>query len=276
MTSLEYLKLSKTTILRIQSKIWKWYEVHKRDHLPWRLTNDPYAILVSEIMLQQTQVDRVIPKFIAFLRAFPTPQLLAEASTKEVLILWSGLGYNNRAIRLQKTVAEIIHDYQGNVPNSYDDLLLLPGIGDYAARAILAFAFNQDVAVVDTNIRRILIKECKLDEACSPQELLDIAVQLVPKGKSCEWHSALMDYGALYLTAVSSGIAPLSKQSTFKDSNRYFRGKIVKYLLQKNEASSFEIAQYLQKDIVFTTTILKSLEKDEMIVKRGTKFQLPH
>jgi len=97
------MKLSPTTIRRVRAKIWQWYADNKRAHLPWRLTSDPYAILVSEIMLQQTQVDRVIPKYKAFLNAFPNPEALATASLQQVLILWSGLGYNNRAIRLQKT-----------------------------------------------------------------------------------------------------------------------------------------------------------------------------
>jgi len=154
-------------------------------------------------------------------------------------------------------------------------LCSLPGVGDYTARAVLAFAFNKDIAVVDTNIRRILIKECKLDETSTPKELLEVAEQLVPKGKSREWYSALMDYGALYLTAGLSGIAPITKQSTFKDSTRYYRGKILALLLAENKYSISSLAAFFKKDEVFIEAIVVSMQKDgfvKVIIKERGLF----
>ena len=157
-----------------QQKILSWYEKNKRD-LPWRKTTDPYAIMVSEIMLQQTQVDRVIPKYQAFLKAFPTIKDLAEAPTSQVLELWSGLGYNSRAIRLQEAAKIICKQYRGQVPKSRDALMDLPGIGPYTSNAILSFAHNLPFPCMDTNIRRIILHELQLPEKTAPEKLYVLA-----------------------------------------------------------------------------------------------------
>jgi len=133
-----------------------WYSRYGRHTLPWRHTRDPYAILVSEVMLQQTQVERVLPKYQAFLARFPTLAALAEAPTSEVIKAWAGLGYNMRAVRLQQIAQEAIARYAGALPNTLDGLLSLKGVGRYTAGAIACFAFDQPVATVDTNIRRVL------------------------------------------------------------------------------------------------------------------------
>jgi A/G-specific adenine glycosylase len=132
-----------------------WYRVELRN-LPWRSTGDPYAILVSEIMLQQTQVDRVLPKYAQFLAAFPTLSDLAAASTAEVISVWAPLGYNMRAVRLQSIARQVIAEYDGHIPDTIDDLLKLKGIGRYTAGAIACFAYHKQVATVDTNIYRVL------------------------------------------------------------------------------------------------------------------------
>lgn len=223
----------------MQEKILEWYSKNKRD-LPWRRTKDPYAILVSEVMLQQTQVDRVISKYLAWMEAFPTLNALATADKRKVLLLWSGLGYNNRALRLQK-LAQTLKD--GELPKTEEELLKLPGIGPYTARAILAFAFNKEVAVIDTNIRRVLIHELGLSEDISLKELEKIALDLVPKGKSCIWHNALMDYGAMEKTARKTGVKSLSKQSKFEGSERQVRGRILKKLLSEKKVSIEELRE---------------------------------
>ncbi len=268
-------QISPTRIKAIQTKIWQWYKHHKRSLLPWRLTKDPWAILVSEIMLQQTQVDRVIPKYTTFLQTFPSVYALADASPAEVLRLWSGLGYNSRALRLQSCAKILISDFASEVPTTYEALRKLPGIGDYTARAVLAFAFNKPVAVVDTNIRRIIIAETGIPESSTPEELLCVTEQLLPKGKACEWYSALMDYGALHFTARKSGIAPVSKQSSFKGSTRFYRGKIIKLLLEHQSLSSKQLSEKLAISSTTLKPILTDLESGRLICMKKGKVTLP-
>src|SRR5258708_6889255 len=133
-----------------------WYDAEKRD-LPWRMTNDAYAILVSEIMLQQTQVDRVLPKYKQFLAVFPTLVDLAAAPTADVISTWVPLGYNMRAVRLQAIARQVIAEYEGRIPDNIEELLTLKGIGRYTAGAIACFAYHKQVATVDTNIRHMFM-----------------------------------------------------------------------------------------------------------------------
>ena len=199
---------------------------------------------------------------------------LANSSQRDVLMLWSGLGYNNRALRLRKAAQAIVEQFKGEVPNKYEDLLALPGIGDYTARAILAFAFNQDIVTVDTNIRRILIHECNLSEATSPEDLLAIAQKLLPKGKSREWHSALMDYGAMYLTSRKTRIAPISRQGKFLHSTRWYRGRIVKLLLKKDKVTLQELCSLLEKNKVFLREVLDNMKRDNLLTINKRKSKL--
>ena len=180
-----------------------WFRSHGRD-LPWRGTRDPYRILVSEMMLQQTQVDRVLPRFAAFLAEFPTIEVLAAASTAAVLRSWSGLGYNRRALNLQRTAQAIVHDCHGVWPRDPAVLQRLPGIGPYTAGAIACFAFEQDVAFLDTNMRRVLQRWY---DGLAAEDLQAERVQqqraqaLVPHTEGWWWNQALMELGALICTA---------------------------------------------------------------------------
>src|SRR5207244_1093643 len=142
-------------VVRVHSSLLQWYAVERRD-LPWRSTDDPYAILVSEIMLQQTQVERVLPKYQQFLAAFPTLADLAAAPTADVISIWVPLGYNTRAVRLQSIARQVMAEYGGRIPNTIEELLKLKGVGRYTAGAIACFAYKQQVATVDTNIYRVL------------------------------------------------------------------------------------------------------------------------
>src|SRR3989344_5568291 len=138
----------------VQREVLHWYSHHKRD-LPWRNTKDPYHIVVSELMLQQTQVDRVIPKYHAFLKKFPTIRDLARASAATVIDEWAGLGYNRRALYLHQFAQAVVRDFGGKVPEDREQLMSLPGIGPYTSQAIRCFGFGKDVPVVDINIKRI-------------------------------------------------------------------------------------------------------------------------
>lgn len=178
-----------------------WYEREGRAHLPWRHTRDPYAILVSEIMLQQTQVERVIPKYQAFMERFPSLAALAAAPTAEVIRAWAGLGYNTRAVRLQEVARQAIRDYGGSLPNSVEGLLVLRGVGRYTAGAVACFAFGLSVATVDTNIRRTLWRMFRGVEpaewpSSANRDALSMAEWALPDGRAYEWQQALMDLGA--------------------------------------------------------------------------------
>ncbi len=170
-----------------------WGGPQLRD-LPWRAERDPWRILVAEVMLQQTQAERVIPKWEAFLDAYPDPTTCASASLADVLRLWQGLGYPRRARNLHQTAGLVVEHHGGELPDDLDTLLALPGVGAYTARAVLAFAFERDVAVVDTNIARVLARAT--GERLTPKRAQTIADDTVPHGHGWIWNQVIMDLGA--------------------------------------------------------------------------------
>ena len=166
----------------------------RRAELPWRSTRDPWAVLVSELMLQQTQVARVVPRWHRFLDRFPTVGACAAASAGEIVDEWAGLGYNRRAVNLHRAAVAIVECHGGQVPDALDDLVALPGIGAYTARAVLAFAFERNVAVVDTNVGRVLAR--RIGEPLSPRAAQSLADSLVPDGAGWSWNQVMLDLGA--------------------------------------------------------------------------------
>lgn len=221
----------------------QWSERTRRD-LPWRLTRDPWAILVSELMLQQTQVARVVPKFVAFMDRFPTAAACASRPVADVIESWAGLGYNRRAVNLHRTAVIVVTEHEGTLPASLEGLLVLPGVGPYTARAVLVFAHELDVGVVDTNIRRILARWN--NGSLSATEAQALADASVPAGQSWAWHQALFDLGASLCSTRSprcgdcpvepccawAGVGadpaiPAPKQSRFEGSDRQGRGRLV-------------------------------------------------
>ena len=222
-----------------------WWQENARD-LPWRRDPSPYQVLVSEIMLQQTQVNRVIPKYEEFLQEFPTVEALAEAEPKKLLTVWSGLGYNRRALWLREAASEIVR--LGEFPKEAEELRKLKGIGDYTSRSILIFAFNKDIAAVDTNIRRVIIAEGFAEEEMNTKEIQSIAERLLLRGRSSDWHNALMDYGSQVLTSNVTGIAPLTKQPCFKGSSRELRGAIIRILTKTNQMTLEQLNECLDKE----------------------------
>ena len=211
-------------------KIFAFYRQNRRS-FPWRETTDRYAVMISEIMLQQTQAERVVPRFHQWLQHFLDTVHLASASRRELLSFWSGRGYNSRAVRLHRCVAIITDSYVGIVLSQPELIEKLSGIGEYTCRSIPVFADNLDMAAVDTNIRRIFIHEFGLPEDISAFELQQIADAVLPPGQSRDWHNALMDYGALELTSKKTGIRPLARQSRFQGSKRWYRGRLIKELV---------------------------------------------
>jgi A/G-specific adenine glycosylase len=264
-------QISKKKIQSFQEKIFDWWKDNRR-HFPWRDTTNPYHIMVSEIMLQQTQAPRVVEKYKQFVDKFPDFKSLANASQSDVLSIWSGLGYNRRAIWLQEAVEAILES--GEFPTSVLELQKLKGIGAYSARSILIFSFNSDLATVDTNIRRILISEGFATESNNEKELMTIAEQLLPQDRSRDWHNALMDYGSIELTSSKTGIKPTSQQVKFKGSDREKRGKILKFLLDNRSASLQKLKEITNSSKKQLEPILEKMIKDRLIVKYKDRYQV--
>lgn len=256
-----------------------YYEGHKRD-LPWRKTKNPYYILISEMMLQQTQASRVIEPYKRFVRHFPTISSLAKAPFKEVFSLWSGLGYNRRARYLKDAADLIVRRYNGRIPRTRKELESLPGVGSYTAGAVLAFAFNRREPLIETNIRTVFIHFFFGGrEKVSDAELLPYIEKTLPKDEPREWLSALMDYGAMLKeTRRDAGTRSVHyvKQSKFKGSRRELRGRILKILLRESRMTKRALIKKLAlKDTAHDVDhILTTLEDEALITKRGNTIAL--
>jgi A/G-specific adenine glycosylase len=259
----------KVRLARIRDGLLGWFQEHARD-LPWRRTRDPYAILVSEVMLQQTQVDRVLPYYTQFLERFPTVEDLANAATSDVIRIWSGLGYNRRAVNLQRAARAIVEEHESVFPDDPADLKKLPGIGSYTAGAIAAFAHERDVAFLDTNMRRVVSRVIFGTESTRESEAIEAANALVPAGHGWTWNQALIEFGALQCTARRPAciICPLrddcaayptmqvtlqrkssstrqAKTEPFESTSRFYRGRIVEALraLPEDEPTGIPLAE---------------------------------
>ena len=231
-----------------QELVWDKGRELYRD-MPWRRDTRSYYVLVSEIMLQQTQVDRVIPKFEAFIAAFPDVSVLANASLATVLTLWSGLGYNRRAKFLHEAAKKIVHDFNGVFPETYEGLVSLPGVGVNTAGAILTYSFNQPVTFIETNVRTVYFQHY-FDESdtVTDKELKAVVEATVDAEHPREWYWAIMDYGS-YLKRQGAGRINKShhykKQSPLKGSVREVRGQILK-ALSAHEQSMSELRHLLE------------------------------
>lgn len=258
---------------KFKETIWKYYRGNKRK-LPWRETRNPYKILVSEIMLQQTQAPRVIPKYNSFLKKFPDTKTLAKAKLADVLLEWQGLGYNRRALYLKQTAETIEKDFAGKFPKDFKQLTSLHGIGPATAGDILAFAWNIPTVLIETNIRSVFIHFFfKNKEKVSDKEILPLIEKTLDMENPREWYWALFDYGA-HLKETHNPSRKSShhvKQSTFKGSHREKRSKILKLILQEpqTEQSLLKKEKY-PKEIL--SKILTDLQKEEMIKKVRNTF----
>ncbi len=274
MSRFDIKKLTPSQINSFRKKVLGFYKTGGRHDLPFRLTTDPYKIAVSEIMLQQTQVSRVLPKYEAWLKRWPTWQALAKAKQSTVLTAWSGLGYNRRALYLHKMAIAIVEQHNGKLPVEPDTLRKLPGIGPYTANAILIFAFNVDMVTIDTNIRRVLIHELKLPADISKSDLEVTALRVLPKGKSRDWHNALMDYSAVKLPRRIPHIPPLSKQGKFNGSDRQIRGAIVRTLTTVPTITRSQLIKRVGGNSDRVSRLLNALLKEGLIQIVGNQVRL--
>jgi A/G-specific adenine glycosylase len=259
--------------------VWSYYKASGRHDLPWRKTADPYKILVSEVMLQQTQVSRVLPKYKEFLKQFPTVRRLAAAPLGDVLRALQGLGYNRRAKFLWSAVQVVIAECGGKWPKSQAELRALPGIGEYTAGAVMNFAYNEPVPLIETNIRTVYIHHFFHDkEEMADMELLPIIERTLDRENPREWNWALMDYGSHLKQTVGNlnkKSKTYQKQSNFKTSNRYVRGAILRELARQplTKAALLKRLTGIEKERVELQ--VTKLSTEGMIIYRNGTHQLP-
>jgi A/G-specific adenine glycosylase len=269
-----------TNDISVRNTVIQWFRQNGRD-LPWRKIDDPYCILISEVMLQQTQVDRVIPVYNRFIQQFPDFQSLARATTADVIRAWRGLGYNRRPVYLHRTARMVMGCHGARLPNDIGMLRKLPGVGEYTASAIACFAYRDQVPVIDANVERVLTRVFSGWESVTKDVLRGIALRILPRGKAWEWNQGLMDFGALICTARSPACticvlsescaafkcteAPLGGRKSvprigskahetvkrYEGSRRYYRGMIVRHLVDSEpgtRVSVNELGYLYQKD----------------------------
>ncbi len=295
--------MTKKQIIDIQNAILSWYKMYGRHDLPWRKTTDMYKIAISEIMLQQTNVPKVIEKFSAFITRFPTVEALAAAEQKDVIMMWQGLGYNRRALYVYKMAQGIVDDYDGVFPRDAQTLMTLYGIGPYTSRSILIFACNADSATWDVNIMRIM-RRIHGDATLSDAHVEELCKTFLPQGKSRDWHNALMDFASGICTkrAPQCTVCPLKKWclsypqpqdaiTTKKKEvgrrengkhipRRIYRGRIVEFLRHNTMGTIDEIGRAVKKDYCakndgeWCRDVLLKLEKEGILTCKHDKWML--
>jgi A/G-specific adenine glycosylase len=258
-----------------RKKIYGHYEKNGRN-FPWRRNLSPYRVLVSEIMLQQTQVERVIEKYREFLDAFPDFAALAKAPLSKLLQVWSGLGYNRRALALKALTQKVVDEHHGRLPPDLEKLLALPGIGGYTAGAVLAFAFNKPVVFMDTNIRRVYIHEFFHDqENIHDEQLIPLVEQTMDAVNPRKWYNALMDYGTMIKEKHGNPnrkSAHYTRQSPFENSNRQVRGMILKVLVAEAQLSAAQIVKRSGMAPERVRKNLAQLTEEGFIKKKGRTY----
>ena len=268
--------MEKERILDFQKTVWNFYKKNKRS-FPWRETNDPYNILVSEIMLQQTQAPRVVAYYNAWIKKFPDAKTLAKATFSQIYPFWQGLGYNRRALALQKLATIVVQEHGGSLPGDARRLQDLPGIGPYTASAISIFAHNQPITCLETNIRRVFIHHFFEDaEVVSDEEIAPLLELALPPKQSRKWHWALMDYGAFLKSSIKNPNRRhknYSIQPKFEGSLRQIRGAMLKNLGQGPKSFTQLITVIKSKEEP-VKNVLAALEKEGFITYKGSKYYL--
>jgi A/G-specific adenine glycosylase len=269
--------LDTTVLQQFQNIMYAYHRANPRPML-WRETTDPYRILISEIMLQQTQVERVKIKYAEFLTAFPTIHELAAAPLANVLQVWQGLGYNRRAIFLKRCSEEIVSFYGGHFPRSVAELQSLPGIGPYTAGAVAAFAFGIAEPLIETNIRTVFIHFFFHGrEKVSDGEIMPLVAATLDQGNPREWYYALMDYGGmLKQTHPNPGRRSRhhTQQSRFEGSNRQLRSSILREVLVQTGITLQKLQSMLPVLPEAVERNLAALQREGFLVKRGRGYRI--
>ena len=269
--------LSSHVIELFRKLIYAYFKNYKRD-FPFRKEITPYNVLVSEIMLQQTQTGRVAEKYLEFKGEFPDFLSLSNASNEKLLKVWQGMGYNRRALALKQIAKIVINEYNGKLPDSVDILKTFPQIGHNTASSIVAFAYNKPSIFIETNIRRVYIyyffpKKKNIKD----KEILPIVESTVDKDNPREWYYALMDYGVMLKKThpeLNKRSSQYRKQSPFKGSNREIRGKILKILTSESEILESALSKKLQLNLDKIRAILQQLEQEGFIKRNGNRISI--
>ena len=269
--------LTREEILAFREEVYRHYREHKRN-FPWRETTDPYSILVSEVMLQQTGVDRVRVYYPRFIAVFPAFSFLAGAPLADVLRVWKGLGYNRRAQNLRRTACIVEEEFSGVLPPDEKILSTLPGIGRTTAAAILAFAFNLPSVLVETNIRRLFLHRffpCR--DSVPDREILPFVSATLDRENPRDWYYALMDLGS-HLRSISPDpnqrSAHRQRQSRFHGSDREIRGRILAALLERTWLCVPDLAAASGADTGRVRAVCRKMEREGLIVEEGGEFRI--
>lgn len=261
-------------IAEFRELVWEHFRTHGRT-MPWRENTDPYYVVVSELMLQQTQVERVIPKFQQFIARFPDVQVLAAAPLSAVLTEWVGLGYNRRAQYLHRLAQDVVSRFNGAFPPTYAQLVSLPGIGPNTAGAVLNYAFNQPTVFIETNIRTVFIHHFFGDsEKVDDRQIRELVAATLDREHPREWFWALMDYGAYLKKSVGNNITRsrhYKKQSRFEGSLRQIRGRVVA-LLVHSAKSPAELAEHISDSRL--PEVLQQMAAEKLITIDQDRVQL--
>ncbi len=244
--------------------------------MPWRKTRTPYRILVSEVMLQQTSVPRVLPKYGEFLTAFPSLRALADASVENLLSVWKGLGYNRRALALRNAARQIRDRYAGRIPRTVDELCALPGIGRATASAVIVFSFNIPLAFIETNIRRVFLHFFfPRGREVPDNALLPMVEKTLDRKNPREWYYALMDYGASLRSAdgnPNTRSAAYARQSRFEGSLRQLRGRVLEVMLALRSADRRGIGRRLPAPDPRLGRALRELVAEGFLREEGGRY----
>lgn len=262
---------------RFRRRLYRFFHDQGRQ-LPWRATTDPYRILVSEIMLQQTQVERVALRYGPFIHAFPDVWSLARAPLRDIMAAWQGLGYNRRALALQRSAQRLVAEFDGILPAEVDTLRTFPGIGEATAGALAAFAFNQAVVFIETNIRRVFL-HCFFpgQNGVRDREILPLVAQTLDREQPRPWYYALMDYGTMLKRAVPNPnrrSAHHQRQAPFAGSDRQLRGLILKALLGSQALSAGELLKAVGKGPERTTGLIGALITEGFLEQEGAYLRI--
>lgn len=262
-------------IRTFRSIIYGYYRRHRRD-FPWRRTDDPYQILVSEIMLQQTQTARVTEKFVEFIRAFPSIEALAGAKPARVLAVWQGMGYNRRARYLHELARMVMTEHGGVIPDDPRALAALPGIGAATAASICAFAFNKPTVFIETNIRTVFIHFFfHHTHRVNDRDIIPLVEAALDRRKPHHWYSALMDYGAMLKRRhpnPSRKSAHHQKQQPFEGSRRQLRGLVLRSLLEHPGISAGRLSKLIDRPEEAVHAVVRDLVKEKLVIVKGRRL----
>lgn len=260
-----------------QRVIYRYYQQQGRI-FPWRKTRNPYHIFISEFMLQQTQTERVLKKYYLFIEEFPTFSILAQAPLQKIITVWQGLGYNRRCIYLRDSAAQIVLKFHGELPDSVDVLVNLPGIGKATASALVAFSYNTPTVFIETNIRQVFLHFFFPDRESVPdKDLYPLIEKALDRENPRIWYYALMDYGAMLKKKfgnLNKRSMSYKKQPAFEGSNRQVRGEILRTLVAEQNLGEYELTKKINGEKARLRKILSALEKEGFIKKTGQTYSI--